>query len=126
MNRADAWALVERQARAWERADLDAITADFAPDGLFISPGGRWQGTAAIRGAAQAFFATSREVRIHLTRVLCDGDMGAAEWTWGETRIATGQRHSAEDAIVFVVRDGKIIYWREYFDTAGLEAGAAV
>jgi len=25
-----------------------------------------------------------------------------------------------DDAIVFVLREGKIVYWREYFDTAAL------
>jgi uncharacterized protein (TIGR02246 family) len=55
MTRDEAVALVERQARAWERADLDAIVADFAEDGLFISPGGRWRGQVAIRAAAASF-----------------------------------------------------------------------
>jgi uncharacterized protein (TIGR02246 family) len=113
-----AWALVERQARAWEAADLDAIPADFAPDGVFISPGGRWQGPSAIREAATGFFAHAHEVQIRVKRVLVMGDQGAAEWHWRETRRATGTQHSADDAVIFELRDGKIIYWREYFDTA--------
>jgi uncharacterized protein (TIGR02246 family) len=115
----EAYALVQRNARAWENADLDAIPTDFAEDGVFVSPGGRWQGKTAIRAAAEGFFATTRDVHVDITRVLVMGDQGAAEWTWSETRIATGTRHSADDAIVFELRDGKISYWREYFDTAG-------
>jgi uncharacterized protein (TIGR02246 family) len=114
----EAKALVERQARAWEAADLDAIGADFAEDGVLISPGGRWQGAAALRAAAEGFFAVAGDVRVVVTRVMVMGDEGAAEWTWSETRIATGTRHSAEDAVIFQMRDGKIVYWREYFDTA--------
>lgn len=125
MDQETAWALVERQARAWERADLDAIPADFAADGWFISPGGRWQGHAAIRGAAAQFFAVAHEVQVTITRVMIDGDMGAAEWTWSEKRRATGTRHSAEDAIIFVLRDGQIVYWREYFDTAQMEESSS-
>ena len=36
---------VERQARAWNRADPAAIVADFAPDGVLVSPRGRWRAT---------------------------------------------------------------------------------
>jgi uncharacterized protein (TIGR02246 family) len=118
MTQEEARQLVARQAAAWQRADLDAIETEFTPDAHFISPGGRWQGPRAIRGAAQAFFAGVSEVQITITRVLMDGDQGAAEWTWREKRLSTGDWHSAEDAIIFEVRGGKICYWREYFDTA--------
>jgi uncharacterized protein (TIGR02246 family) len=115
---AGARALVERQAQAWEQGDLHAISADFAPDGVFISPGGRWQGPAGVREAAASFFALFRDVQVEITRVLLDDDQGAVEWTWHETRRADGRRTATEDGIIFVVRDDKIIYWREYFDTA--------
>lgn len=120
MNPQEAWAFVRKQADAWENADLDAIPADFAADGVFISPGGRWQGRDAIRKAAEAFFAVSTDVQVELKRVIISGDEGAAEWVWHETRRTDGKRLSAEDAIVFQLRDGKITYWREYFDTASM------
>ena len=119
MNSEEARALVERQARAWERADLAAIMADFAPDGSLISPGGRWQGYDALRGAAESVFEAVT-VQVVVTRVLLEGDQGAAEWTWTETSRADGSRHTLEDGIIFELRDDKIIYWREYFDTAAL------
>jgi len=111
-------ALVEHQARAWEQEDVEAIVADFASDGVLISPGGRWQGHEALRAAATAFFAVATEVRITVTRILLDGDQGAVEWTWSETRRSDGLRITAEDGIIFHLRDGLILTWREYFDTA--------
>ncbi len=117
MNRQEITELIHRQARAWEQADPQAIVADFTPDGVLISPGGRWQGHAALREAAQSFFAGASSIKVAITRILVDGDQGAVEWTWSETRKATGQRHSMDDAIIFSVRDGKITYWREYIDT---------
>lgn len=121
MNAKEARELVERQARAWEAGDLDAIVADFAPDGVLISPGGRWQGPEAIRAAAAGFFAEVASVSIEVTRVLANGASGAAEWTWTETHH-DGTPHTARDAIIFGVRDGRVVYWREYFDPAELEA----
>jgi len=118
----DVRLLVERQARAWEQEDYPAITADFAPDGLFISPGGRWQGPQEIKRAARLFFSVSHHVKIRITRVLWDGEHhGAAEWTWQETRREDDKILRAEDAIIFVLNsEGKITYWREYFDTADM------
>lgn len=121
MSRDEAAALVERQARAWEAKDLDSITADFAPDGVLVSPGGAWRGPKEIRKAAEAFFQSATAVEVEVTRVLLDGDAGAVEWTWTEHR-PDGRRATAEDAIVFELdADGRISYWREYFDPAELE-----
>lgn len=118
MNSEEARALVERQARAWEQADLAAIADDFAPDGVLISPGGRWQGYDALRKAAEAVFASVTDIQVVVTRVLLDGDWGAVEWTWSETSRTDSRRITIEDAIIFGLRHNKIIYWREYFDTA--------
>jgi uncharacterized protein (TIGR02246 family) len=120
VSREEARALVERQARAWEEdKDLDAIAADFAPDGVLISPGGEWRGPDAIRAAAKGFFAGTSAVEVEVKRVLSDGDASAVEWRWTERR--SGVSYTAEDAIVFELRDGRIVYWREYFDPAELE-----
>ena len=111
--------LVERQAKAWEAQDIEAVLTDFASNGVLSSPGGRWQGHDAIREAARLFFAGVSDVQVDVTRVLLDagGTQGAAEGTWSETR-ADGSRHMAEDAIIFELPQGKIVTWREYFDTA--------
>lgn len=112
-----AFDLVSRQARAWEREDVDAVVAAFAEDGVFIAPGGRWQGHAEIAEAFAAFWATVTKVEVMVWRAFICGDQGAAEWTWTETRL-DGSEHQVDDAIVFTLRNGKISYWREYFDTA--------
>jgi ketosteroid isomerase-like protein len=90
---------------------------------VLLSPSGQWRGHAALRAAAEAFFATVTAVQITITRVLLDGDQGAVEWTWTETRRVDGQIYTAEDAIIFVLRDGRIIFWREYVDTTASIAG---
>jgi uncharacterized protein (TIGR02246 family) len=119
MKLTEVTALIYRQAHAWENADYDAILADFAPDALFISPGGRYHGQAAIRAAVVHFFAAAHSVQVTIHRVLLDGHQGAVEWHWSEVRYADNARHAAEDGIIFEVdAAGKIRYWREYFDTA--------
>ena len=118
MNSEEARALVERQAHAWKRSDAAAIIADFAADGALISPRGRWRGHDAVRRAAESVFAAVTDVQVVVTRVLVEGDQGAAEWTWSETKRADGSRHTVQDAIIFELRDDKLISWREYSDKA--------
>lgn len=92
--------------------------ADYAADVVHVSPYGRRVGVAAMREANARYLAEYTGFDAQLHRLVVDGDEGALEWTWTETRRADGQRRSVDDAIVFVLRDGKIAYWREYFDVA--------
>lgn len=114
-------ALIERQAHAWIVQDIELALPDFAPDAIFQSPGGRWVGREEIRKVANACFRETISVKINILRVIFDGHYGAVEWTWEETLRANNRRRFAEDAIVFEIVDGKIVYWREYFDTAQME-----
>jgi limonene-1,2-epoxide hydrolase len=59
---------------------------------------------------------------VTIRRVLVDGNVGAVEWIWNEVDPATNQRRTTEDAIVFELCEGKVIYWREYFDPAQTQA----
>ncbi|MCE7982671.1 MAG: nuclear transport factor 2 family protein [Caldilinea sp. CFX5] len=118
MNRKEMNELVQRQAVNWQRGDADAILADFAEDADFISPGGTWRGHAAIRQAVENFWDSVHSAEVQVDRVFGDGAQWAVEWRWSEVRRSDGQRHSADDAIIFTVNEqGKITYWREYFDT---------
>jgi uncharacterized protein (TIGR02246 family) len=117
-DREHAAEIARRMAAAWLDADIPAIVALFAPDGVFITPGGRAQGHSAIAALASGFFAANDVVAIEIRRVLADGDFAAVEWVWSEASRTTNERRDMEDAIVFELRDGLLIYWREYFDPA--------
>lgn len=121
MTREEVQAFLRRRIRAWEEEDLEAIMADYAPDVVHITPGGRRVGTATMRENNVRYLAEYTGFAVELTRLILDGDAGALEWTWTETRRSDGRRRSVDDAIVFVLRDGQIAYWREYFDTAALD-----
>jgi len=117
-DRERASAIAQRMAAAWVHADIPAVLALFAPDGAFITPAGRARGHAAIATLASSFFAASYVVEIEIRRVLASGNEGAIEWIWSEASRATNERRDMEDAIVFELRDGRLTYWREYFDPA--------
>ena len=117
MTRDELHAFLLKRGHAWTEKDLDAIMADYAPDIVYISPFGRIGSLAQLRENNERYLAAYTDIRVDLTRLIVDGDQGALEWTWSETRVADGVRHSVDDAIVFVIRRRKIVYWREYFDT---------
>lgn len=121
MQREQASELVRRMAEAWIRADIAAILELFAPDAVFISPGGAASGHAEIAAAAAAYFGFAERVDVRIRHVLLDGKRGVAEWVWYETPRGSSEARVMEDAVVFETRDGKLVYWREYFDPAQAE-----
>ena len=111
--------LVVRQARSWIDADMDVALADWHPDGVLIAPAGRFP-LGAIPGAMAEFDERYTDLEIRITNVFANpaGDRVAIEWLWTVTRRADGARRATEDGILCDLVDGKILSWREYFDTA--------
>ncbi|HHP7232157.1 MAG TPA: nuclear transport factor 2 family protein [Xenococcaceae cyanobacterium] len=116
MNRQEIETLVRRQARAWEKGDVATIVADFAEDGLLITAGKKSQGKEAIATTVKDYFAQFSEIKIEIKRILVEGDSGAVEWNWRETKRQTNITSYAEDAIIFQLKNQKITYWREYIE----------
>ncbi len=112
-------ALVDRQARAWERNDFDLAAGDWLPDGVLTSPGGEFP-APALRATMHEFHALYTDLVVDVTNVFAspDGNQAAIEWLWNVTRRADGARSATADAIIVDLQDGKIKSWREYFDLA--------
>ncbi len=113
----DIRALIEQAKDAWVARNADALAQLFAPDGELIVPGQRWRGQARIREEISKFAQQYTDVSIEIRRVVVDGNQAAVEWHYQDTEKATGKCNQADDAIVLEVKDGRLSYWREYFDT---------
>ena len=116
INREQVEAIVIRQAQAWQNQDATAIASDFTKDALFIAAGFKFQGKQKIEQAAQDYFQQFHNTTVEIKNVIVEGNKGAVEWDWRDRNRKTGQKGFAEDAIVFELTDGKIIYWREYIE----------
>jgi uncharacterized protein (TIGR02246 family) len=108
--------IVSRQAHAWEQQDAQAIVDDFAKDAIFIAAGFKFTGKQQIKKAAQDYFKQFHHTSVTIKRTVVDGDCGAVEWDWRDQNRKTGKEGFAEDAIVFELANGKILYWREYIE----------
>ena len=101
---------------------MDAILADFAEEANFVVPGQTVQGKAEIRNFVRQHFADYTHIEVTLRRVISQGLQAAIEWQWKEQHRPTGDRSQADDVIIFQVKNGKIVYWREYIDTQSAPA----
>jgi uncharacterized protein (TIGR02246 family) len=113
----DICSLIEQAKAAWVGRDADAIAQLFSQDGELIVPGQRWQGQAKIREEIAKLAQQYTDVSIAIQQILIDGNRAAVEWHYEDTEKSTGQRSRVDDAIILEVRNGRISYWREYFDT---------
>lgn len=108
--------MVIRQAKAWESQDAKAIADDFADDAVFIAAGFKFEGKQQIENAARNYFKQFNQTSVKIKRIIIGGAQGAVEWDWRDQNRQTGTEGYAEDAIIFELKDGKIVYWREYIE----------
>ncbi len=103
----------------WERLDAPAIAALFVPDGRYEGPlfGDFPVGPAAVEAACAAAFADLTEVRVPIAALAVTGNVALAEGRF-QCVDRAGAQTDFPLVMVAEVRDGGIIRFTEYFDTA--------
>jgi ketosteroid isomerase-like protein len=113
-------AMLQRQAHAWTTGDFSGAAADWHPEGILTAPGNRVP-FEALERTIKAFHRDYGDLVVTITNVFAsaDGNRIALEWLWEVSRRTDGARSLTEDAILIDLdTDGRIVSWREYFDTA--------
>ena len=107
--------IVKAFSDAMEKMHFDEGLEYCAEDIEYInSPNTVSNGHAGVRGVLEPFFAPIEENEFILKRQLQDGNMGVRERL---DRHRVGQEWFELPVTgVYELRDGKIAYWREYFD----------
>ncbi len=99
---------------AFNRHDLDAVMAYFAPDCVFNAVGGpdacgaRIEGTNAIAGAFSGVWCAMKDAHWDHHSHFVHGNRAVSEWTFCGTN-ADGSRVEAEGCDLFTLRNGKIV-----------------
>ncbi len=119
--RAEMEALVHTLARAWNESDLGLIDA-IVHDQVHLSPPWTYlAGREAVLDMSRTYMANHRDTRVTPHRFIIDPEhphWGVCQQTFACTHIATGRRGEDHDYAFFAVCQGKLHYWRTYFDTA--------
>ena len=114
--------IVREFERAFNRQDVAALVACFAPDGSYHDTffGGH-AGPAALRAMFERMFREGRDYRWTMETVVETDTGAAAEWTFGYT-VSDAIPRSAGRAVrfrgmsLFEKREGRIAAYRESFD----------
>ena len=114
---ADMRAAILAQISAWEQGDADALAAAFAPRGEIVVSGKRITGHKALHATVVRFASRHRDVQVTVHRMLFGDDCAAVEYRWEDTKVETGERYIADDAVWVDFKDGQITRWREYWDS---------
>jgi ketosteroid isomerase-like protein len=93
------------------------VAADYAADGVFAHPiEPPALGPAAVKELVARSARRFRALRFELHRLYVEGDAAAFEWTM---YLARRDKEIVVPGATFVeLRDGKIVRWQDYWDTA--------
>ena len=114
--------LVRRQISFWETNSDDAGgLADWLPDGVLTAPRGVHETSSSLPSVVNRWHEEFGDLHVELISLFgsTDGRWLAIEWSWFVKRKSDGASGITFDAIIVELRDGKIVRWREYFDTFG-------
>src|SRR6185295_18982621 len=93
----------------------DSLAAAFAPRGEILVSGKRILGHKALHDTVSRFSGRHRDVQVTVHRMLFGEDCAAVEYRWADTKIETGERYLADDAVWVDFKNGQITRWREYW-----------
>ncbi len=114
--------LVRAFLGAWDRRDLEAMIALMHEDAIYHNiPVDPLHGHAAIREFCAPFFQRANAVNFE---ILAIGDAGPDRvLTERVDRFALGEKRVAIPVMgAFDIKNGKITYWRDYYDKAQTDA----
>jgi uncharacterized protein (TIGR02246 family) len=123
---AEAEALFERRRAAWLGEDLTAYLACFAEDVVLEVPGRIVRGHAEYEPMARSSFAWARPVSFEFHHLaVAEPDVVMADWTITVERRTDGAEVRWRGMSVCAIADGRIRWWREYYeDPVGLGKAA--
>jgi ketosteroid isomerase-like protein len=121
--------LVQSLFEAFGRGDINFIVEHVAPDCRWVVPGqgipaaGTYQGREGAAQFFQRLSETEKITRFEPSEYFANGDAVLVLGSEEMQVISTGKRAASDWAMLFRVRDGQVVLYQSFFDTAAY-AGA--
>jgi limonene-1,2-epoxide hydrolase len=122
----DAQAVFDRRRAAWLAEDVDGYLDCWVDDLVLETPGREpVRGRDAYEAMVRQSFAWAKPHAFDFHHLAAEGNIVFADWT-----ISVERRHDAKviewrGMSVAELRDGRIVWWREYYDDPQALANAA-
>ena len=125
LTRHDVAECFDRRRAAWLAGDVDAYLDCWVDDLVLETPGRVIRGRDEYRRMLERSFAWAAPRHFVFHHVAVDGDVALADWTIAVERRADGLRVEWQGMSAAKLRDGRIAWWREYYEDPGALARLA-
>jgi ketosteroid isomerase-like protein len=121
----EARALFEQRVAAWLAEDVARYLHCFHDDIVIDMAGRTVRGRAAYENLVRQSFAWARPRAFDIHHLAIDGEVALADWTISVTRRKDGVVVEWSGMSAARLRDGRIVWWREYYKDPEALARAA-
>jgi ketosteroid isomerase-like protein len=111
----DARVVFERRRAAWLAEDVLGYLDCWEDDLVIEMPGRSIRGRAAYEQLVRQAFAWARPRAFDIHHLAVDGDVALADWTISVERRRDGVTVAWRGMSVAQLREGRIVWWREYY-----------
>jgi ketosteroid isomerase-like protein len=115
----------ERRRVAWLAEDVEGYLGCWVDDLVLETPGRTVEGRVAYEAMVQHSFAWAKPRAFTFHHLAVEGDIVFADWTITVERRHDGGEITWRGMSVAELRDGLIVWWREYYDDPAALAAAA-
>jgi limonene-1,2-epoxide hydrolase len=125
LTNADARAVFDRRRQSWLAEDVDGYLDCWVDDLVLETPGRVVRGRADYEAMVRQSLSWAKPRSFEVHHLAADGDVMLADWTITVERRADSQLVSWRGMSAARLREGRIVWWREYYeDPAGLARAA--
>jgi len=115
--KAEARELVRQFLRCWETGDEAAFAGLLHGNLVFAYPGGRLDRAGLMQMFAD-YHRQKKDIRIYPADFfISDGRQHVTAYQFAATDVATGQRFAVGTGIICRIQEGKVVLFKEYWDT---------
>lgn len=120
-DKAFAKSLMQRFLKCWETGDQVTFASLLHPDLVFAYPGGRLGRDALIK-TFEDYQKQKKDIKIYFSETfVSNGQKHILPYQFAATDRVTAKRFAVGTGALCELRDGKIIAFREYWDTSVAE-----